>query len=186
MRLTFANKLTIGRILVVPFFIATLLYYSPQKDYLRFISLAIFLLATITDVVDGYLARTMHEKTRAGAILDPLADKILLMSSYICLFIVYRRFDNMIAFPISLVVAVISRDAILLFGAMIIQVLNGKVRIVPNWIGKITAFLQMFCVVCMLLQWQYSEFLWPITVVATILSGILYTKDGIKALNKGA
>ncbi len=53
MALTFANKVTIGRILVVPFFIATVLYYSDERDYLRLIALGIFLFAIITDVIDG-------------------------------------------------------------------------------------------------------------------------------------
>ncbi len=84
MSLTFANKITICRILAVPFFIATVLYYSPQRDHLRYAALGIFLFAVISDVIDGYIARTRHQKTRAGAILDPLADKLLLISATGC------------------------------------------------------------------------------------------------------
>ena len=71
MPLTLANKLTIGRILAVPFFIATVVYYTPERDYLRYVALGIFCLAILTDVIDGYVARTQNQKTVAGAILDP-------------------------------------------------------------------------------------------------------------------
>src|SRR3989338_7065868 len=84
--LSFANKVTIVRILTVPFFIATVLYYAPERDYLRLAALCIFLVAVISDVIDGYIARTWKEKTKAGAILDPLADKLLLISAFICLY----------------------------------------------------------------------------------------------------
>ena len=86
MGLTFANKVTVGRILLVPFFIATVLYLSDSRPNLRYIALGLFLLAVISDVIDGYIARTHHQKTKAGAILDPLADKILLISAFICLY----------------------------------------------------------------------------------------------------
>ena len=79
MALTFANKVTVGRIILVPFFIATTLSISPEEPHLRWVALGLFMVAIISDVIDGYIARTRHQKTKAGAILDPLADKILLI-----------------------------------------------------------------------------------------------------------
>ena len=87
MALTFANKVTVGRILIVPFFIATVMYISPLHEYFRWVALGLFLVAVISDIIDGYIARTRGQKTKAGAILDPLADKILLISAFICLYI---------------------------------------------------------------------------------------------------
>src|SRR3989338_2065947 len=112
MGLTFANKITIVRIVAVPFFIATVLYYSPEENYLRYVALGIFLFAVISDVIDGYIARTRDQKTRAGAILDPLADKLLLISAFICLYKIGIQLGE-IHFPVWFVVAVISRDVIL-------------------------------------------------------------------------
>ena len=63
MSLTFANKVTIGRILIVPFFIATVMYISPQHEYLRWVALGLFLVAVISDIIDGYIARTRGQKT---------------------------------------------------------------------------------------------------------------------------
>ena len=139
MSLTFANKITIGRILAVPFFIATVLYYSPQRDHLRYVALAIFLFAVISDVIDGYIARTRHQKTQAGAILDPLADKLLLISAFICLYKIGTHFPQD-RFPIWFIVTVISRDAILLMGSMILYILHGDLSIEATRWGKVTTF----------------------------------------------
>ena len=83
MALTFANKITVCRIVAVPFLIATVLYYTPQNDYLRLVALGIFLFAVISDAVDGYVARHYRQRTKAGAVLDPVADKLLLISAFI-------------------------------------------------------------------------------------------------------
>src|SRR3989338_334136 len=92
--LTVASKLTVIRILIVPFFIATVLYYSPDKDHLRLIALGLFAAAAGLDFLDGYLARKFRQETKAGAILDPLADKILLISAFICLYKIGVSFET--------------------------------------------------------------------------------------------
>ncbi len=180
--LTFANKITIFRILAVPFFISTTLYYSPQRDYLRFIALGIFLFAVISDVIDGYIARRWHEKTHAGAILDPLADKILLMSAFLCLFKIGGQFIT-IRLPLWLVVAVISRDIILLIGSMLIYLAQGKLSIeVTKW-GKVSTFFQVVIVIGILLQWSLSIYFWYLALIFTIISALDYIRSGIKLLN---
>ena len=83
--MNFANKISTFRILSVPFFIASLIYYSAERSYLRFIALGIFILGVISDAVDGYIARKSKEYSKAGLVLDPLGDKLLLMSAFICL-----------------------------------------------------------------------------------------------------
>ena len=182
MGLTFANKVTIGRILLVPFFIATVLYLSDMRPYLRWVALALFLSAVISDVIDGYIARTRGQKTKAGAILDPLADKILLISAFICLYIKRGQFDD-ISFPLWFVVAIISRDVILLLGSMIIQLTTGKLEVEANKSGKMTALLQIVCVLGVLLQLKFTKVFWPLALGATVFSGIIYIRDGIKAIN---
>lgn len=182
MALTFANKVTIVRILVVPFFIATVLYYSSERDYLRWTALGIFLFAVITDVIDGYIARAHHQKTKAGAILDPLADKLLLISAFICLTIKGEIFSS-VQFPLWLVVSVISRDVILLLGAMIIHLVQGDVTITPTKWGKSATFFQIICIFAVLLEWEVSVLLWSTTAGLTIISGLGYILKGIKTLN---
>ncbi len=185
MALSFANKLTIGRILAVPFFIATVLYYSLERDHLRYVALVTFLIAVISDVVDGYIARTRHQKTVAGAILDPLADKLLLSSAFICLFKM-RFLLGEIQLPLWAVVIIISRDVILLLGSMIIYLVNGSLDIVPTKWGKATTFLQVLCVIGILLQWPISFVIWYAAVALTIISGLGYLREGVKVLNDSA
>ncbi|MFA5087812.1 MAG: CDP-alcohol phosphatidyltransferase family protein [Candidatus Omnitrophota bacterium] len=182
MSLTFANKITIARILAVPFFIATVLSYSPDRDSLRYLALGIFLFAVISDVIDGYIARTRNQKTHAGAILDPLADKLLLISAFVCLYKVGALFAA-VQFPIWLVVAVISRDVILLLGSMIIYLVHGDLSIDPSRWGKATTFFQVLCVLGVLLQWKEVYFIWYFTIIFTFISGVGYIRNGIRILN---
>lgn len=185
MALTFANKVTLCRILIVPFFIVTMLYYSLERDYLRFLALGIFLLAVVTDIIDGYIARVRHQKSQAGALLDPLADKLLLMSAFICL---YKMRDALgeiggVMFPLWVVSIFISRDVILLLGSMIIYLVHHKLDIMPTKWGKATTFFQILCILGVLLQWQFSLVLWSAAVIVTVISGVGYIRKGIKVLN---
>lgn len=184
MSLTFANKITICRILIVPFFISTVLYYTPEKDYLRYVALGIFMFAVISDLIDGYVARTRHQKTKAGAILDPLADKILLISAFLCLYKIGAAFNG-IEFPVWFVVAVISRDAALILGTMIIYLVHGDLDINPTPWGKASTFFQISSVIGILLQWDFSPILWDITTVFIFISGVDYIRIGIKIINNG-
>ena len=184
MSVTLANKLTMCRLFIVPFFISNVLYYSPEKDYLRFIALGLFLTAVTLDVLDGFVARRFHQETKAGAILDPLADKILLISAYICLYKIGVLFET-VQFPIWLVVAVISRDVVLLLGSMIIRITNGDIIVKPTVWGKMTMFFQVLAVIGILLQWPLLSFLWYVILVLVIISGVDYLIKGVKELNNG-
>jgi cardiolipin synthase len=185
MPLTLANQLTIGRLLMVPFFIVAVLYYSPDNDYMRFIALGIFLAAVILDVLDGYVARKFNQETKAGAILDPLADKILLISAYICLYKIGVLFDT-VRFPLWLVVAVISRDVILLLGGMVIHLFNGDINVNPTVWGKATVFLQVLAVIGILMQWQFFSHFWYVILILVVISGVDYILKGVRELNSGA
>jgi len=182
MALTIANKITVGRILIVPFFLSAILYYAPEKDHLRFIAFGLFMVAVISDVIDGYLARVRKEKTRTGAILDPLADKLLLISAFIVLYIVGVKFPHY-RFPLWLVVTVISRDVILLIGTLLISIAHGMISIEATPWGKASTFFQVLCVMAMLLQWPYTWFLWYITVFFAVVSCLDYIRIGSKIIN---
>ncbi len=178
----FANKISGLRILIIPFFISTLLYYQPQKDYLRFVALGIFLLAISTDAIDGYIARIKNEKTTIGTILDPLADKLLLASGYICTYTV-GNFPRGIKLPLWIVVVVVSRDFLIFLGIAIIYLTKGKLRIFPSVWGKLTTFFQMITIVSLLLQLRITGILSYNMVVFTFVSGLSYLKRGINSLN---
>ncbi len=185
MGMTFANKITVCRILAVPFFISSVLYYSHEQEYFRYVALSIFLFAVISDFIDGYIARRWHQKTKAGAILDPLADKLLLISAFITLYAMRLQLGS-VQFPTWLVVAAISREVILILGATIIQLQKGDLILNPTWLGKTTTFFQMASVLGVLLDWEFSYLIWDATLIFTIISGLDYIREGIKILNNGA
>jgi CDP-diacylglycerol--glycerol-3-phosphate 3-phosphatidyltransferase len=176
--MNFANKISTFRILSVPFFIASLMYYSPQKPYLRLVALGIFILAVVSDFVDGYIARKSNQQSPAGLILDPLGDKLLLMSAFICLYFVPLA----IRLPLFVILVVISRDIIILIGAMVIFMVRQKLNIIPTRWGKLTTTFQMAAVISVLLQLNFSFIFWWLAVVFTAISGIDYIMRGFKIL----
>lgn len=180
-RMSFANKVSIFRIISVPFFVTTVLYYQPQRDYLRFVSLFIFFMAVLSDFLDGYLARVMRQKTKAGSILDPLADKVLLSCAFIFIYIK----DNLplgINVPLWLVIIVLSRDALILIGAAVIYVIRNDLILTPSHWGKYTTFFQMLTIVSVLIQFRYNNLIAFASAAFTIISGIDYLRKGLKVL----
>jgi CDP-diacylglycerol--glycerol-3-phosphate 3-phosphatidyltransferase len=177
-----ANRISIFRILLVPFFVASLLYYNPDREALRFVALGIFLLGTLSDGVDGYIARMRQQKTRLGTFLDPLADKFLNLSAYICLSVI-DTLPAELRLPLWVPLIVVSRDVLILLGASLIYVLGGRLEIRPTALGKVTTFLQMITIVSLLLGWVFSKLILGLAVGFTIISGIDYLRKGTKLLN---
>ncbi len=176
--MSIANKISTFRILTVPFFIACLLYYSPEKDYLRVIALVIFILAVFSDIVDGYIARKRGQHSPAGLVLDPLADKVLLMSAFIFLYLI----DTGIRFPLWVSLIVVSRDALILLGIIAIFLVRQKVDIKPSIWGKLTTGFQMASVIFVLTRCKFSYLLWSSAILFTIISGIDYIRRGFVVL----
>ena len=180
-----ANKISITRILLIPFFVAAIIYYSPEKDFLRFVALGIFVLGVISDGLDGYIARTKNQKTVLGAYLDPIADKLLLVTAFLCLALA-SKFPGSYRLPAWVVLVIISRDSIIVLGSVIIYVIKGKLEVTPSKLGKATTFLQMFVVMSVLMHFRYSFIIWNLAIVFTILSGIGYIRRGSILLSDNA
>ena len=176
--MNFANKISTFRILTVPFFIAILAYYSAGREYLRVVALSVFILAVISDAVDGYIARKAKQQSAAGMILDPLGDKLLLMSAFICL-----SFDKFaVHFPVWVTLTVISRDVIIILGTVIIYMVRQHLNIAPTRWGKLTTITQMASVIAVLMRWDFAGFFWWPAVFFTIISGADYVMRGFKTL----
>ena len=178
-----ANKITIIRILLVPFLLATLFYYKQELDFLRFIALGIFFICALTDAIDGYVARRFYQKTELGRILDPLADKLLILTAFLCLSVL-RDIPIASKIPPWLTIIVLSRDGIILLGSALIFIIFKNIDIKPSLAGKITTFFQMSTVVAALLQLQFISLFWYITAFFTILSCFNYIWLGSKVLNE--
>ncbi|MCF7668845.1 MAG: CDP-alcohol phosphatidyltransferase family protein [Verrucomicrobia bacterium] len=182
--MTTANKITIARILFVPFFAVLVLYYGDTgSEIYRLGALLLFAVASISDGIDGYLARHYNQKSKLGAVLDPLADKLLLVCGLVIL-----TFDNrpyLEPLPLWLTVTVFSRDLLLLIGLVVIYYSCGAVRVRPHFVGKIATVLQMTCVIWALLKWD-AEWLiiWSFgAATATIISAVIYIRSGVKQLS---
>lgn len=174
-----ANKISTFRILSVPFFIACLLYYAPERAYLRDLALVIFVLGVISDGLDGFIARKAKIQSKAGLILDPLGDKLLLMSAFIFLSPMSRL---ELEFPLWVSFIVISRDLIIIMGAVVIYMVKQSIDVYPTKWGKLTTTFQMLSVICVLLQWKLAPLIWQPAVIFTVISGIDYVKRGFKIL----
>src|SRR5260221_1145103 len=128
--MTTANKITIFRILLVPFFIVLVLYYIQNgTEVFRFGAILTFALATISDALDGYIARRYHQHSELGKILDPLADKLLLLSGIVLLSVQNEPYLERI--PIWLTVTILSRDVLVLIGIVVIHYACGRITVQP-------------------------------------------------------
>lgn len=174
-----ANKISTFRILSVPFFIACLVYYAPERQFLKNLALIIFILGAISDGLDGFVARKAKLQSKAGLVLDPLGDKLLLMSAFIFLSPISRL---ALKFPLWVTFIVISRDAIIILGAVVIYMVKQTLDVHPTKWGKLTTIFQMLSIICVLLQWKIAAPIWWIAVIFTVISGIDYVKRGFKIL----
>jgi cardiolipin synthase len=184
--MTTANKITIVRILLIPFFVVELIYYMENGNEVhRLGAILAFAVAAICDGVDGYIARRYNQRSELGAILDPLADKLLLVSG-IVLFSLNN--PHLGSIPLWLTGTVIGRDLLLLIGMVVIQMTVGKVSVRPRFLGKVATVMQMLCIVWLLLKWNelFADpwfSIWTIgAAVCTGVSGLLYVRDGVKQL----
>lgn len=190
--MTTANKITVGRILMIPAFVTMAIYYGESiergepLEWQRFTAIVIFLVASVSDGLDGYVARHYKQRSRLGVILDPLADKGLLLSGIITLSISnWSKVDpDYGRFPIWFPVLVITRDAVILVGAVVLYLLNGKVDVKPNWTGKIATVLQMIAIGWVMLQLRFLPLLLVVACAGlfTAVSGVVYVVDGIRQL----
>lgn len=170
------NKISIARIILVPFFIAAVIY--SRMD----IALIFFIIAIITDGLDGLIARATNQKTKLGTIIDPVADKILLISAFLC-FSSSSSIPAHLRLPPYVPIIVISRDAILVLGAILVYVVTGDIKVKPSPVGKVTTFFQMMTIVSVLVGFGYSYIIWNIAAALTVISGIDYVIRGSRLFN---
>ena len=193
--MTTANKITIARILMIPFFVMMAIYYGRDKEpWQRWCAVGIFVLAAASDGIDGYIARRFNQKSRLGVILDPIADKGLLLAGIITL-----SFSNWAyEFPLWFPVLAVTRDIVIIAGTIALHYLNGTVQVRPSWTGKTATALQMIALVLCMLQLNFfhttlafGSFAVPVNFLDipvalagffTLISGIGYIAVGIGQL----
>ena len=170
------NFLTLTRILLLPFFAATLIY--KEYDY----ALMLFIVASITDVLDGLIARIKNQITYFGTILDPVADKFFIITSFVLM-------SNFALIPKWLTIIVISKDIIVITGCLIVYFVTNKLVIEPSFLGKAASTCQFILIGLVLLLLNLGEglrtpfFLFLLVAIITAAAGIDYVIKGLKVAN---
>lgn len=179
---TIPNYLTLLRIVLVPVFVIFLLKNKHTEAFL------VFLAAGLTDVLDGLAARIWHQHSVAGLWLDPLADKLLIFSSFFLLSIPDFAHPNTMPWRVFWVV--LGRDLLIVIGAAVLFFLKIKQSFPPTLTGKTSTVCQVLTVLAVLffnfLQKEVGllGWLYDLTILATVLSGLQYIWVGISALRR--
>ena len=175
------NKLTVMRVLLIPFFVAALLWDHGENVTLRYVAAAIFIIASLTDLLDGKIARKYNLVTNFGKFMDPLADKLLVCSALICLI-------ELGEIPAWMVIVIISREFII-SGFRLVASDNGVVIAASYW-GKFKTTFQMIAVILLIVGIEAltkvtNICLWT-AVALTVISLIDYIRKNHRVLTEGS
>lgn len=184
---TWPNVLTVVRMVLTPVFVS-LIFYG------RFgAALGVFLLAGVTDGLDGLLARRFNQRSQLGTILDPIADKLLLVTAFIVLSLpsispqpVPRHFP----IPFWTTAAVISRDVFIVVGAASINIVTGFRGFRPSWLGKVNTVIQIGAIIYVLVAARvvpmqgYLPPVYTVVLIFALLSGVHYAFFVSRLLNE--
>ena len=177
--MTVPNLITTIRILLAPVFII----YLINDKFLP--ALVVILLCAVSDGIDGMLARLLNQRSRLGAYLDPLADKLLLLAAFVTLSV--RGY-----LPAWLTVLVFSRDTMILLGIIVLFLNRVEVAIKPSYVSKVTTWLQFITIVAVLSKavMPFTVKLYPyifyLTALLTITSGLHYMVQWFRMMGEGA
>src|SRR5258706_16480201 len=167
--MTLANKITVLRIVAIPIFIIALVEHS--MTWARMI----FIVSIFSDALDGTLARIRGERAPLGSFLDPLADKLLLVATFVA-------YTYLGWIPIWIFIAVLSRDMLIILGWTVVYILTGNSKIEPRFLGKVTTALQMAVALGRMID--VPPDLYNVTLYAMITVTILSALDYIWIGNK--
>lgn len=187
--MTFATKITVTRILMVPVFAMLAFAYGHSvkagqpEEFLRWWALGIFVTAAASDGLDGWVARRFNQTSKFGAYIDPIADKVLLLTGVLVLTLTDWG-PNHWRLPVWFAVIVFMRDTIIMVGVKYLQKTDHDVNIAPHWTGKVCTVTQMFALGWVMLKVVPLSPAWPclVAVIFTVWSTIAYIRTGLKIL----
>ncbi|WP_022852949.1 CDP-alcohol phosphatidyltransferase family protein [Thermodesulfatator atlanticus] len=169
--LTIPNFITLLRLFLVPVILASLWAHDYQR------ALLFFVIAGLSDALDGFLARRLNQKTLVGAILDPIADKTLIDS-------IYLAGAHLKILPAWLAGIVVGRDVFILTGFLILTLYTKKLEVRPTYLSKGTTVAQVSTIVITLAGFSFQEIFFYFTGILTILSGVHYLWIGVRFFHK--
>ncbi|MCE5278903.1 MAG: CDP-alcohol phosphatidyltransferase family protein [Planctomycetaceae bacterium] len=193
--LSWPNRISLLRLLLVAPFIVLLLSQGDDGwPWARHVAIAIFVVMAVSDMVDGILARRLQQKTRLGAILDPLADKILIISSVLVLSQPAKAVPDAML-PNWVVVAVVGKDLWIVIGFLVVYLVTDKLRAEPSISGKASTMAQLLMVGFVLVapeldaaapglalgKWIVRVLMYAVAVLAA-LAVISYTRKGLRTI----
>ncbi len=186
--MTTANYITLARILLIPVFVGFAVYYARSvtehqpNESLRIAAVATFAVAALSDLLDGWIARRFNQRSRLGTILDPLADKLLLLAAVITL-----SFSAWPAhLPLWFVIVVLTREILSIAGAFLVDHVAGKVTIQPHWTGKAATALLIGTAGCAMIGWDRVVVgMAAVACAFTFASGAIYIAGAVRQMNAG-
>lgn len=189
--MTVANQITIARLLLIPVFVTLALRYGQSvaaggpDDFWRIAAVAVFFTAAVSDGIDGWVARRFNQRSRLGAVLDPLADKVLVVAALITLSVC--PWSAHYHFPLWFPALVIVKDLLSLCGALLIKHMVGSVIIRPHWTGKVCTVALMTALGWVMLHFTILPARVPVAVAAcfVVASGIAYIVDCAAQIRAG-
>ena len=177
--MTLANRITLFRLFLIPVFVGLIISYTHEYPWIRYAALGVYVAAALSDALDGFVARAYNQKTKLGAVLDPLADKLLINIGFVFM-AVNDQFATRI--PYWFPAVILARDVTIVMGAYIINEYYGPVRVRPQISGKLTTWFQMGLIICVLIEATFAYKLMIATVVMSAISYVDYLRAGIKQI----
>jgi phosphatidylglycerophosphate synthase len=173
-----ANMITMARFACIFLAAICIALYSPERDYLRWMTIGLVTLAILSDILDGKVARWLGQESYIGGVLDAVADALGFTLGFI-----FLSFFNMgMQFPLWFVAIVVGRE-VLVYGVFLVVMLRkGRVDKKPSRLAKWNTTLLALCVLLLLLRFQYSWILWVAAAATTVVTGAENIKAGLKAL----
>ena len=187
--MTWATRITILRLILVPVFVTLIITYEDTTsqgrpdEFWRYAAITVFVIASVSDAVDGYLARHWNQRSALGALLDPIADKLLLLAALVTLGLI--PLEHLRSFPIWFTAIIISRDALLLGGYFILRHFIYQIEIKPHWTGKLSTFFTFLAIGAVLFKWG-ALIRWFCLPGAGfgMVSTVIYVRQGLALLSQ--
>ncbi len=185
--MTWATRITILRLILVPVFVTFIITYTdtnPREEAWRYAAIGVFLLASLSDAVDGYLARHWNQGSALGALLDPIADKLLLFAALVTLSLI--PLGHLRPFPIWFPAIIISRDALLLGGYCVLRHFQVPMEIRPHWTGKVSTVFTLMAIGAVLIKLEASPtlFLCALGAGFALVCTVIYVRQGLNLLSR--
>jgi len=178
--ITVPNILSFLRIVLAPIFLWMILIHKIKPAFF------LFLIASLTDFLDGFIARHFHQKSKLGLFLDPAADKLLMTVSFIILSFPSFSYPNTV--PFWLMIIVVGRDILIIVSTIFLAKRSGQKRFPPTFLGKTSAFSQMSVIALVLffntLEIHFAFLLWfyILTLIITLASAVQYFTIGCEII----